>query len=371
MTSMVAGRMAEAAATLIESWDQAQRRIACRPFPDEAERRLWYYTPTDHGGLPLAAMGPVQHRNVHRLVATGLSTPGYVTVALIMGLDNILDQLEGWSVDFGRERGRDPLLYYITIFGAPGGDAPWGWRFGGHHVSLHYTIIGGQVVGSTPNFLGADPAVSPLLGPHLHRPLAAAEDLGRELFRSLDEPRRARALVSPVAPTDLVGCNRPHLHPGDRTLPIPDIFRRRFEGRLAELVADMQTQLEGALGVQEAHLDALSFSAEPKGIAASMLDPGQTSILRELLDCYLARLPDELADQQARLVDQEFDRLGFLWAGDPERGQPHYYRIQGERVFIEYDNSQRGANHVHTVWRDLANDFGGDALARHYAQSHH
>ena len=184
---MVAGRMAEAAAMLIELWDPGQRRIACRPFPDEAERRLWFYTPTDHGGLPLAAMGASQRRNVHRLVASGLSTPGYVTVAVIMGLDDILDQLEGWSVDFGRERGRDPLLYYITIFGEPGGDAPWGWRFGGHHVSLHYTIIGGEVVASTPNFLGADPADSPLLGPHLHRPLAAAEDLGRELFRALDE----------------------------------------------------------------------------------------------------------------------------------------------------------------------------------------
>jgi hypothetical protein len=371
MTSMVAGRMAEAAATLIESWDQEQRRIACRPFPDEDERRLWYYTPTDHGGLPLAAMDAIQHRNVHRLVASGLSTPGYVTVAVIMGLDNILDQLEGWSVDFGRERGRDPLLYYITIFGEPGGNAPWGWRFGGHHVSLHYTIIGGEVVASTPNFLGADPADSPLLGPHLHRPLAAAEDLGRELFRALDEQKRAKALVSPVAPADLVSGNRPNLEAGDRPLSISDIWRRRFEGRLAELVVDMQTQMEAGLGLQDRHLDALRFTAEPKGIAVSMLDAGQASILRNLIDCYLARLPDQLADEQARLVEREFDRLGFLWAGSAERGEPHYYRIQGERVFIEYDNTQRGANHIHTVWRDLANDFGGDALARHYAHSRH
>jgi hypothetical protein len=94
-------------------------------------------------------------------------------------------------------------------------------------------------------------------------------------------------------------------------------------------------------------------------------------ILRELLDTFLGRRPDELADQQASLVEREFDRLAFLWAGGAERGQPHYYRIQGERLYIEYDNVQRGANHIHTVWRDLANDFGGDALARHYAQSHH
>lgn len=368
---MVAGRMAEAAAVLIESWDQAQRQIACRRFPDEAERRLWFYTPTDHGGLPLAAMGPTQQRNVHRLVATGLSTAGYVTVAVIMGLDNILDQLEGWTVDFGRERGRDPSLYYITIFGEPGGDDPWGWRFGGHHVSLHYTIIDGEVVASTPNFLGADPADSPLLGPHLHRPLAHAEDLGRELFRALDEEKRARALGSAVAPTDLVGSNRPKLEEGLRPLPLTEIFRRRIDDALRAQLVDMQAQMERGLGLQDAHLDALSFTAAPKGIAVSALDAGQVAILRELLDSFLARLPDELADQQARLVERELDRLKFLWAGGAERGQPHYYRIQGERVLIEYDNVQRGANHIHTVWRDLANDFGGDALARHYALSRH
>jgi Protein of unknown function (DUF3500) len=363
--------MAEAAAMLVESLDQAQRLIACRRFPDDDERRLWFYTPTDHGGLPLAAMGPTQHSNVHRLVASGLSTAGYATVALIMGLENILDQREGWTVDFGRERGRDPLLYYITIFGEPGGDAPWGWRFGGHHVSLHYTIIDGEVVASTPNFLGADPADSPLLGPHLHRPLAAAEDLGRELFRALDEDKRARALVSPVAPTDLVGSNRPHLEVGHRPLPLTDIWRRPFEGQRAKRQADRQAQMEAGLGLQDAHLEALSFTAAPKGIPVGALDTGQTSTLRELLGCYLARLPDQLADQQASLVDREFDRLGFLWAGSAERGEPHYYRIQGERVLIEYDNTQSGANHIHAVWRDLANDFGGDVLARHYAESRH
>jgi hypothetical protein len=371
MTSMVAGRMAEAAAMLIESLDQAQRGIACRPFPDQDERRRFYYTPTDHGGLPLAAMTSTQQRNTLRLVATGLSTPGYVTVAVILGLDNILDQLEGWSVDFGRERGRDPTLYYVTLFGAPGGNGPWGWRFGGHHVSLHYTVIGGEVVASTPNFLGADPAESPLLGPHLHRPLAAAEDLGRALFHALGAQQRARALVSPVAPPDLVGGNRPQLTAGDRPPLLTDLWRRRFEGRLAELVEGMQTQMTATLGLQDAHLEAVSFTARPKGIPAAQLDPGQAAILRELLGCYLARLPDELADRQARLVDQEFDRLGFLWAGGAERGEPHYYRIQGERLFIEYDNTQRGVNHIHTVWRDLANDFGGDALARHYAEARH
>jgi hypothetical protein len=371
MTSVIAGRMAEAAAKLIKSWNRTQREVACRPWPDDDERRLWFYTPTDHGGLPLSAMSPTQQRHTHRLVASGLSRAGYVTVALIIGLDNILDELEGFSVDFARERGRDPGLYYMTVFGEPGRDTAWGWRFGGHHVSLHYSIIGGEVVASTPNFLGADPASSPMLGPHLHRPLAAAEDLGRELFRALDTEKRAKALVSAVAPNDTISSNRPKLEAGDRPLPLTRVFRRRSGDGLDARLVPMQAKLVGGLGLHDEHLAALSFTAEPKGIAVSALDSGQISILRELLDSFLGRLPDELADQQARLVEREFDRLKFLWAGGTERGQPHYYRIQGERVYIEYDNVQRGANHIHTVWRDLANDFGGDALARHYAQSHH
>ncbi len=370
MTSIIAGKMAEAAAELVSALDQSQREISCRPFPDDEERHLWFYTPTDHGGLPLAAMSATQHRLVHRLAATGLSREGYVTMATVMGLENILDHLEGWRVDFGRERGRDPLLYYITIFGEPGGDA-WAWRFGGHHVSLHFCIIDGEVAASTPNFFGADPADSPLLGPHLHRPLAAAEDLGRELFRDLKEEKRAQALISPVAPVDLVSANRPNVSEGDYPLPIADLWRNRFRNELGKRVATMQSDAEDALGLTGEHLDRLSFTREPKGIVTGDMNHGQIDVLRELIGCYLNRLPEELADAQASLVEKEFNKIRFAWAGGDERYEPHYYRIQGERLFIEYDNTQRGANHIHAVWRDLANDFGGDVLARHYAEDAH
>ena len=99
-----------------------------------------------------------------QLIATGLSTPGYVTVATTMGLENVLDHAEGFVTVFDRERGRDPGLYYLRVFGEPGGAAPWGWRFGGHHVSLNNLVVGGEVVATTPCFLGADPATSLLLG---------------------------------------------------------------------------------------------------------------------------------------------------------------------------------------------------------------
>ncbi|HEY4609480.1 MAG TPA: DUF3500 domain-containing protein, partial [Ilumatobacteraceae bacterium] len=89
----VATAMAEEGQRLIDSLDDAQRKLALFPFPADDERRRWFYTPTDHGGLTLAAMTQQQHRMVFRLVASGLSTPAYVTMSTIIGLENVLDQL--------------------------------------------------------------------------------------------------------------------------------------------------------------------------------------------------------------------------------------------------------------------------------------
>jgi Protein of unknown function (DUF3500) len=135
-TRDVAAAMAAAAATWLAALDDDQRALASWPAPGsdaqtEDERLRWYYVPTDHGGLPLGQQRPPQQSLAMQLLASGLSTAGYVTVATILGWENVLDQLEGFTVDWGRERGRDPGLYYLRVFGEPGGTGPWGWRFGG------------------------------------------------------------------------------------------------------------------------------------------------------------------------------------------------------------------------------------------------
>ena len=86
----------------------------------------------------------------------------------------------------------------------------------------------------------------------------------------------------------------------------------------------------------------------------------------------MRRIPDELADgETARLAtDDVLDALAFAWAGGTEPGQPHYYRVQGGDLLVEYDNTQNDANHVHSVWRLIRADFGGDVLAAHYADHH-
>ncbi|HYZ99054.1 MAG TPA: DUF3500 domain-containing protein [Acidimicrobiales bacterium] len=367
----VAAAMASAAAVFLASLDDDQCELAGWPFPSDDERRRWFYTPTDHGGVPLGDLSPAQQRLALRLVATGLSRAGYVTVSTILGLENVLDHLEGWVTQFDRERGRDPGRYYLRVFGDPGADRAWSWRFGGHHVSINHTVVDGEVAAVTPCFLGADPAASPLLGPHPLRPLAGAEDLGRELVRSLDEAQRAAAILSPVAPVDIVGANRSRVAEGDLPLPLPDVWRGRFDGEPGRLLEEVQRRAEQTAGLRPEHLEAVRLSTTPRGIAADRLTADQQQVLRALLDAYVGRIPEALADAEAAKYDG--DRIGglaFAWAGGVEPGEGHYYRIQGPDLLVEYDNTQRGANHIHTVWRDPDRDFGGDPLGSHLRTAH-
>ncbi|HSB86047.1 MAG TPA: DUF3500 domain-containing protein [Ilumatobacteraceae bacterium] len=368
----VAATMAAEADRLIDSFDDHQREVAVWPFPSDEERRLWFYTPTDHGGLTLAAMTQPQHRVVFRLIASGLSTPGYVTASTIIGLENVLDQLEGFTASFERPRGRDPLMYFLRFFGQPSTAGTWSWRLGGHHISLNFTIIDGELAATTPLFLGADPASAPLLGPHPLRPLAGVEDLARELVRSLSSEQRDIAVVSPRAPTDLVGANRSSLADGDRPIPLPQIWRRVFDGDVGDQLRRAQQRLDTTTGVEADDLEAMAFTRQPKGLAAKEMSTAQRDMLDALLRLYVHRLPEDVADEEAlKFAGAALDEVHFLWAGGLAPGQPHYYRLHSATLLAEYDNSARDANHVHTVWRDPRGDFGDDPLARHHAEHDH
>src|SRR5512133_3666306 len=225
----VAAGMAEAGHAWFDTLDAEQRTIGQGAVPadnpTDNERRRWFYTPTDHGGLTIHQQRPAQQRAAMRLISTGLSPAAYVTVATIMGLENVLDHIEGFKASFSRERGRDPGMYYLRVFGEPGDEGLWGWRFGGHHVSLHNLVVDGVLVATTPCFLGADPAVSPLLGGCVHRPLARVEDLARELVRSLPPELAVRAVLRDRAPSDVVTANRTSVAEGDRVIPLAGIWR--------------------------------------------------------------------------------------------------------------------------------------------------
>jgi hypothetical protein len=372
----VAARMAEAASAWLETLDAEQRAIGQGAVPaddpSDNERRRWFYTPTDHGGLSIHQQRPAQQRATMRLVSTGLSPAAYVSVATTMGLENVLDFTEGFVVQFGRERGRDPGLYYLRVFGEPGGDRPWGWRFGGHHVSLNNLVVDGMLVATTPCFIGADPAMSPLLGGAVNRPLGKVEDLGRDLMRSLQPDLASRALLSAKAPSDFVTANRTYVTDGDRVIPLTDIWRdERFPDPVEQ--ANLQAISDGideTAGLSDADHEAVAYSIDPKGVPAAALDAEQRETLRALLGTYLDRAPVGLSPLHRYDDEPVLDAVHFAWAGSTAPGQPHYYRLQGPRLLIEWDNTQRNANHAHSVWRDPTVDFGLDVLARHRAAHH-
>jgi uncharacterized protein DUF3500 len=305
---------AATASSLLNALPEGKRTHAQFPF-DAEERMQWNYVPMQRSGLPLKELDPTQRPFVEPLLHSALSASGFNTAQQIVAHETILGELEG------RPSYRDPDLYYTAVFGNPGLRAPWAWRFEGHHLSVNATWVDGhQVV--APLFMGSNPARVPQ-GKHVGlRILAAEEDLARALIRMLHADRRARAMLSDQAFSDIVTRNDPKV----RGLNL-------------------------------------------EGLAAADMTQAEQTQLRKLLHVYADRMTQSAAsDQLARIENAGFGKLHFGWAGSIEPGKPHYYRIHGPTVLIEYDNTQNNANHVHTVWRDLERDFGGDLLRAHYAQ---
>jgi hypothetical protein len=230
---------------------------------------------------------------------------------------------------------------------------------------LNYTVQGDQVVSTTPSFFGSDPASHPLLGGAMLRPLGAFEDLGRALVHSFDDVQRQRAIISPVTPGDIVTGTWPHLEEGMPDPGASDLIRNAES--FPEIVAttkDFLLARDRDHGVTAERKLALRWTREPKGITSSDLRVGQREMLDTLIDAYTQRIP-------SKVVPAQFgEAVHFAWAGGTEPGSPHYYRLQAHRLLIEYDNTQRDANHIHSVWRDPEADFGFEPLAQHYANFH-
>ena len=306
--------MRSAAKIFLDSLDDEQRALAALPFADDAARRWLEYRPRRRPGACLALVSPRARKAAHRLLATGLSERGYAQAMAIVALEEVLDRQERWRL--GRHSGD----YWVSVYGDPSRDEPWSWRFEGHHLSVSMTLAGHQVSPS-PVFLGAHPACVSYAGRPVSRPLAPEEDVAMALLDELGPAGRAKAVVSDRAPADI--------RSGPR--------------------------------------QAASSAIRPLGISSHSLGPTARTLLGQLVALYLDRLPPELAaEQAARTAPGD---LHFAWEGPQRPGTRNYYRIQGDDLLIEYDNTDDG-NHAHTVLRRPHGDFGEDILAVHYAQAH-
>ena len=194
-------RMASAADAFLSSLSAEQRARASYDFEDE-ERLRFHFIPNEmfeRRGVMLADMSETQRERAHDLLRAGLSQRGYMTATEVMELEDVLLALEG-----GQRFARDKDEYLFSVFGEPGPGATWGWRFEGHHISLHFTIIDGSIGVSSPAFVGANPA-EVLSGPKEGlRVLADREDRARALVRALDALQRIDATIDTEAPRDIL-----------------------------------------------------------------------------------------------------------------------------------------------------------------------
>ena len=314
----IAPRMRAAAEAIIASVDTGKRGKLVLPFTSEA-RVDWNYTPRSRPGLSFADLDPAQRDSVHALLRTALSAVGHRKVVNIVELELVLREIETFGLF------RDPEKYFLVVFGEPHATNPWGWRFEGHHLSLNVTLRGqhhNQAIATTPSFFGANPAEVPKGSKRGLRVLGEEEDGGRKLLAMLDAGQRAKAVID-----------------------------SRTYGDIVTRAADRVSPLEN------------------KGLEARAMNEAQRAQLRQLIEVYAANFEPPLAAGRMARAAENFDTILFAWAGATEKGKPHYYRVQGPKFLIEYDASQNGGNHIHTVWRDFDGDFGRDLLREHHAVS--
>jgi Protein of unknown function (DUF3500) len=296
------------------------RAKAQRAFDDD-ERTKWAFVPGRYAGVEFGDLDADGNLRLKTLLRTLLSARGLATTMAIVQLEDVLRTIESRG---GRDAShRDVRRYALSIAGEPGLDGAFAIRLQGHHVSLHFTFFAGWLVGTTPHFLGTNPhelREGPEAG---QRILAAEEDLARELLASLDEAQRRQAIVAAQAPPDVL------LGPG-------------------------------------AGFDRIT----EQGLSHRQMNERQRRLLWDLVEQFALRLRGEFAAAELLRIDAQLDSLRFVWMGGTERGQGHYWRLQGSTFVLEYDNTQNDANHVHTVWRDRERDFGADPLRRHLEQEH-
>jgi len=316
--------IATAAQKFLQSLSAEQKAKTQFSF-DAEERYNWHYIPKDdRKGIPIGELNDTQRKAALALLHSAMSDDGYTKKTSIIALEPVLKAIENRPAD---DHFRDSNKYYFSVFGNPDADSIWGWRLEGHHVSLNFSSENNKLVSGTPGFFGSNPAIV-LSGPEKGKQILKDEtNLGAELLHSLTEAQLKETIISDDAPGEIFTAN-----------------------------------------------SRKAMISNPQGILYNNLTAAQQKVFMQLLSLYIHRYTKLFADGMMKELETAgLNNLRFAWAGkhEPGPGNPCYYRIQGPSIIIEYDNTQNNANHVHTVVRDLNNDFGGDELMEHYKNSKH
>lgn len=338
-----ASRLVFTAIGLLDTFTAEQRAAAVIPDFGDSRRTDWDIIPKpDRTGVSLHHLDRHQKVLTWDLVRMCLPLRAFTKVLSITQLETVLRDFEHGLLGPALQAWRTPDSYFLTIFGRPGFEDTWTLRFLGHHVCVNVTVIGERWVIATPMALGAQPVEYD----GVLQPLRDDEGLAFDLMAQLSDGQRERAVIHSVAPADFVTRQVPHV--GE--VEYGDAYDL---GMLQYRISD-------------ADREATKFErARPRGLCGSDMTAEQRETLRALLCCYLNRLPDESQPALRTWADGlSPDDIHFAWAGATTRGRPHYFRVQTPRFLIEAVNAVNGGNHLHTVIRDLDNDFGRLLLTR-------
>jgi hypothetical protein len=288
---------------------------------NDDERFDWHFVPKGRNGVSLHDLSQPQFEAAMNLLKESLSVQGFKKATDVIALESILREAEGRGPD---DTYRDPKKYFFTIFGTPSKEQPWGWRLEGHHISLNFTSLDNKIQSSTPSFFGSNPGVIPQGKRKGEMILKAESDMGFAMVNSLSSAQLQSAIVSESAFPDIISSNK----------------------RKASLL-------------------------EPKGLMYTEMNEKQKKQFMDLLDVYIKNYELGFSTTLMNKIKKAgIENLSFGWAGSLKPGKGHYYRIQGPMLLIEFDNTQNNANHIHSVVRDLTNDFAEDILKEHYAKEH-
>ena len=291
-------------------------------FPLKHEERFNFnFVPLKRKGPTFRDFNATQKTAALELLKASLSAQGFKKATDIIELEKALIIIEKQAPD---SRYRDPLNYHFCIFGTPSADKAWGWKFEGHHISVNFVSNEGRIVSSTPSFFGSNPGIVNIEDQKGKQALKLESELALLLVNALSEEQLKTARVSEEAPKEIITGN-----------------------------------------------SRKASNIEPRGISFNALDDDQKKTFLQLLDVFVKNY--ELGFSKTlmeKIKKAGMDNLSFAWAGGLKYGVPHYYRIQGPMLLIEYDNIQNNANHVHTSVRDLTNDFAEDILREHYLSEH-
>lgn len=311
-----------AASDFLKLLDKPQLEKVAYPY-DSDERQNWYFVPKARNGLMLRDMNDKQKEAAIHLLKTTLSQQGQEKAIAIMQLEIILKELEQAPPESDY---RSPVKYYFTVFGTPDEKKLWGWRIEGHHLSLNFSSESNKIVSGTPMFFGSNPGIVPSGPQKGYQILKDEVNYAFELLNSFSEEQLKKVIIADIAPGDIITSNKRKI-----------------------------TQLSS------------------EGILFSEMTPSQQKLLMRLISMYVKNYPLGFSNEFMQKIEKAgLNQLRFTWAGGKKYGENngHYYRIQNDVLLIEYDNTQNNGNHIHSVVRDLTNDFGEDILKKHYEQEH-